>query len=81
MVLTLETGNADLPTQLAAYGLLIGPAGTEGTAWNQPGNGTGPYILDMQRSASSSLPRFESTRARPPRELIASTYSSPRFSR
>ncbi len=46
LVLTLETANADLPTLLAAYGLLIGPAGTEGKAWDQPGLGTGPFILD-----------------------------------
>ncbi len=45
IIITLKTPNADLPTQLSAYGLLIGPAGTEGDAWNQPGVGTGPYRL------------------------------------
>ena len=44
VVLTLHVANADLPTQLSTYGLIIGPAGTEGPAWEE-GIGTGPYKL------------------------------------
>ena len=44
--------------QLSAYGLLIGPAGTEGEAWSAPGNGTGPYILkDFNPGVRSDVTR------------------------
>ena len=45
VVLKLKSPNADLPTQLTAYGLIIGPAGTDTPDWEK-GIGTGPYRLD-----------------------------------
>ena len=44
LVLSLAVANADLPSQLSTYGLLIGPEGTEGEDWDK-GIGTGPYKL------------------------------------
>lgn len=45
VVFKLKSPNPDLPTVLTAYGLLIGPAGTETADWEK-GIGTGPYMLD-----------------------------------
>ena len=59
VVMKLKTANADLPTLLAAYGLLIAPAGTEGKQWDQPGLGTGPYsLVDFNPGVRSEVKRF-----------------------
>ena len=43
---------------LSAYGLLIGPAGLEGEAWDEPGNGTGPYkIKDFNPGVRAEVER------------------------
>ena len=58
LVVELEAPNADLPTLLSSYGLLIGPAGTEGSDWNQPGNGTGPFkIKDFNPGVRAEVER------------------------
>ena len=59
LVLKMDVGNADLPAQLSTYGLLIGPEGTEGDAWNK-GIGTGPYKLkSFNAGVRADMERFE----------------------
>lgn len=46
VVMVQAAADADLPIQLASWGFSIAPEGTAGAAWNEPGNGTGPYIIE-----------------------------------
>lgn len=46
VIIVQSSPDADLPIQLATWGFLIGPEGTTGEEWGQPGNGSGPYIIE-----------------------------------
>ena len=61
VVFDLKTGTADFPFLLADWHLVIAPAGTQGTQWDE-GIGTGPFILTEwrpgERSASKRNPNY-----------------------
>ena len=46
VVVTLKEGNADFPTMLADYHLVIGIDGMKGEDWDTDGVGTGPFMLE-----------------------------------
>jgi peptide/nickel transport system substrate-binding protein len=60
VVITLSSGNADLPWLLTDYHLAIVPANDDGTANWQSGDGTGPYKIDsIEFGVAVSLSRHE----------------------
>ena len=54
VVMEQKEVNFDLPAHLSAYGLIIGPAGTED--WNA-GVGSGPYVLERWEPGQSFIGR------------------------
>ncbi|WP_156398574.1 ABC transporter substrate-binding protein [Mesorhizobium sp. Root102] len=44
VIIVQKEANRDLPIQLSAYALLVAPEGTAN--WNEPGRGTGPYMIE-----------------------------------
>jgi peptide/nickel transport system substrate-binding protein len=60
IVITLASGNADLPYLLSDYHLQICPAKADGTIDWQSGDGTGPYKIDnYEPGVSAQLSRHE----------------------
>ena len=58
VVMVQGTADADLPIQLSSWGFSIAPEGTAGAAWNEPGNGTGPYIIESFEPGVRTVLRY-----------------------